>query len=162
MEFMVVSGSNTTEGIFGARNNANTRNFSVIKSSTDSIVIDVNNGDYSTYRVNSGQSSINKRCSVHVERTYKSVSYDGVLIASSTVASMVFSTSSTAFIFGTRTISYNVSARLYSLKWYRNGSPLFDLVPVRIGQVGYMYDKVSKQLFGNAGTGDFVLGNDID
>jgi len=36
-----------------------------------------------------------------------------------------------------------------------------DLIPVRIGQVGYMYDKVSGQLFGNSGTGDFVLGEDI-
>ena len=38
---------------------------------------------------------------------------------------------------------------------------VFDAIPVRIGQVGYMYDKVSGQLFGNAGTGDFILGNDI-
>ena len=36
----------------------------------------------------------------------------------------------------------------------------FDLIPVRIGQVGYMYDKVSGQLFGNAGTGNFTLGSD--
>lgn len=36
-----------------------------------------------------------------------------------------------------------------------------DYIPVRVGNVGYMYDKVSKQLFGNDGTGDFILGNDI-
>ena len=36
-----------------------------------------------------------------------------------------------------------------------------DYIPVRVGNVGYMYDKVSKQLFGNIGTGDFILGNDI-
>lgn len=36
-----------------------------------------------------------------------------------------------------------------------------DLIPVRVGQVGYLYDRVSGQLFGNAGTGDFVLGPDI-
>ena len=35
-----------------------------------------------------------------------------------------------------------------------------DLIPVRVGQVGYMYDKVSGQLFGNVGTGDFGLGPD--
>ena len=35
-----------------------------------------------------------------------------------------------------------------------------DLIPVRVGQVGYMYDKVSRQLFGNSGTGNFILGND--
>lgn len=36
-----------------------------------------------------------------------------------------------------------------------------DYIPVRVGTVGYMYDKVSKQLFGNIGTGSFTLGNDV-
>ena len=36
-----------------------------------------------------------------------------------------------------------------------------DLVPVRISEVGYMYDKVSKRLIGNAGNGKFILGPDI-
>ena len=36
-----------------------------------------------------------------------------------------------------------------------------DLIPVRVGQVGYMYDKVSGQLFGNQGSGSFILGNDL-
>lgn len=35
-----------------------------------------------------------------------------------------------------------------------------DFIPVRIGTTGYLYDKVSGQLFGNAGTGDFILGPD--
>lgn len=36
-----------------------------------------------------------------------------------------------------------------------------DLIPVRVGTTGYMYDKVSKQLFGNAGSGSFIVGDDI-
>lgn len=35
-----------------------------------------------------------------------------------------------------------------------------ELIPVRIGQVGYLYDNVSGQLFGNSGTGNFTLGAD--
>ena len=35
-----------------------------------------------------------------------------------------------------------------------------DFIPVRVGQTGYMYDKVSGQLFGNNGTGSFTLGPD--
>lgn len=35
-----------------------------------------------------------------------------------------------------------------------------DYIPVRVDTTGYMYDKVSSTLFGNAGTGDFILGND--
>lgn len=37
---------------------------------------------------------------------------------------------------------------------------LLDLIPVRKNGVGYMYDRVSGQLLGNSGTGDFVLGQD--
>lgn len=37
----------------------------------------------------------------------------------------------------------------------------YDLIPVRKGTVGYLYDRVSGKLFGNAGTGDFVLGPDV-
>jgi hypothetical protein len=35
-----------------------------------------------------------------------------------------------------------------------------DFIPVRVGTTGYMYDKVSGQLFGNSGTGEFILGAD--
>lgn len=50
--------------------------------------------------------------------------------------------------------------KIYYFKIYDNDTLVRDLIPVRIGQVGYMYDKVSKQLFGNVGTGAFVLGAD--
>lgn len=45
-------------------------------------------------------------------------------------------------------------------KLYKNGVISLDLIPVRVGNVGYMYDKVSGQLFGNSGTGSFILGPD--
>jgi hypothetical protein len=35
-----------------------------------------------------------------------------------------------------------------------------DFIPVRVGQVGYLYDRVSGQLFGKYGTGDFIVGPD--
>lgn len=60
-------------------------------------------------------------------------------------------------LFGTT----NIGCRIYSFK-VRNASTLLcDLFPVRIGQVGYMYDAVSGKLFGNIGTGNFVLGPDL-
>ena len=51
--------------------------------------------------------------------------------------------------------------RLYSMSMMRNGVLVRDYIPVRKGNVGYLYDRVSGKLFGNAGTGDFVLGPDI-
>jgi hypothetical protein len=53
-----------------------------------------------------------------------------------------------------------INGRLYALQIYQNGVLVRDLIPVRVGNVGYMYDRVSGQLFGNAGTGEFVLGPD--
>lgn len=50
--------------------------------------------------------------------------------------------------------------RCYSCKIYQNGVLVRDYIPVRVGTEGAMYDRVSGQLFRNAGTGDFVLGPD--
>lgn len=36
-----------------------------------------------------------------------------------------------------------------------------DFIPVRAGQVGYLYDRVSGEMFGNAGTGAFIIGPDV-
>lgn len=55
---------------------------------------------------------------------------------------------------------YTTSVRVHSFKYYENDILTLDFIPVRVGQVGYMYDKVSGQLFGNNGTGSFTLGND--
>lgn len=51
--------------------------------------------------------------------------------------------------------------RVYSFTVKRNDNIVADFIPVRIGTNGYMYDKVSGQLFGNKGMGDFVLGPDV-
>ena len=56
--------------------------------------------------------------------------------------------------------NYYFKGKICAIKLWIEGSLVADLIPVRIGQVGYMYDKVSGQLFGNAGTGNFLLGND--
>ena len=54
------------------------------------------------------------------------------------------------------------SVRLQSFKWRQSGTGwIYDMIPVRVGQKGYMYDKISGELFGNAGTGDFILGPDV-
>jgi len=57
----------------------------------------------------------------------------------------------------------NWKFRLYEF-WITdaNGNQKLDLVPVRLGKNGYLYDIVSKKLYGNSGTeADFVLGPDI-
>lgn len=52
-------------------------------------------------------------------------------------------------------------AKLYWVKYYDgNNNLVFDLQPVRVGQTGYMYDKVGGGLYGNAGSGNLVIGPD--
>lgn len=53
-----------------------------------------------------------------------------------------------------------VSAKVYYCKIWNGGNLVFDAIPVRVGQVGQLYDRISGQLFGNAGSGSFTLGND--
>ena len=51
-------------------------------------------------------------------------------------------------------------ARVSSFVVKENGVLLCDFIPVRKGTVGYLYDRVSDQLYGNAGTGSFIVGPD--
>lgn len=50
--------------------------------------------------------------------------------------------------------------RIYSFQLYIDASKIIDYIPVRVGTTGYLYDKVSGELFGNQGTGAFILGPD--
>ena len=54
-----------------------------------------------------------------------------------------------------------IKARIYSCKITSNNEIVRDFIPVRVGQVGYLYDRVSGQLFGNLGSGTFTLGPDL-
>jgi len=62
-------------------------------------------------------------------------------------------------IFRSRETSYS-SWKLYTFKLFDAGELVRDYIPVRIGTTGYLYDKVSGELFANAGTGAFILGPD--
>ena len=70
----------------------------------------------------------------------------------------------TLFLFGTnrgtnsnRTLS---GTRIYSFELSLGSETILDFIPVRKGTFGYMYDRVSGRLFGNSGTGAFIIGPD--
>lgn len=65
------------------------------------------------------------------------------------------------YIFGSPDTVECSHADFYYFKLLRNNVLIFDGIPVRVGTVGYMYDRVSGQLFGNDGTGAFTLGPDV-
>ena len=80
-----------------------------------------------------------------------------------TTAAYTFSgqTSQTATLFA---LHRSASQYTYCGKYRLFGAKIdtLDFIPVRKGTVGYLYDRVSGKLFGNAGTGDFVLGPDVN
>lgn len=53
------------------------------------------------------------------------------------------------------------NGRIYYVKVTQGSEIIMDLIPVRVGQVGYLYDIISENLYGNEGTGDFIIGQDI-
>lgn len=61
---------------------------------------------------------------------------------------------------GLNTANTFASARIYAAKLWQSGVLVRSYVPVRVGQVGYLFDRVSGTLFGNAGTDAFTIGPD--
>lgn len=91
------------------------------------------------------------------------LSIDGNIV--NTFSESTFTCTSTALLFavlsGTTVDSRTFQGKIYYCKIWENDILVRDFIPVRVGNVGYMFDRVSCQLFGNAGTGSFVLGPDI-
>ena len=91
-----------------------------------------------------------------------SVYRNGVKIISFTP--MVFTNTVSLVLFSMNransTLYSGCPIELYYCKLFKDDILVRDFIPVRVGTTGYMYDKVSGQLFGNAGTGDFILGPD--
>lgn len=58
-------------------------------------------------------------------------------------------------------IDNNPNVRFYYLQIFKSGVLVRDLIPVRIGTVGYFYDKVTDTLHGKIGDGNLILGSDV-
>ena len=93
------------------------------------------------------------------------VDYNGTLTAVGTgtvrsnIGAILFGSVSSAS--GATSISLT-AAKVFAFKLYNtNGDLLCDYIPVRKSGIGYLYDRVSRKLFGNAGTGAFTYGNDL-
>lgn len=62
----------------------------------------------------------------------------------------------------TGTASWKFSGRVWRYRITRgDGTDVLDYIPVRVGDVGMIYDRASGQLHGNQGTGAFGVGPDI-
>lgn len=86
----------------------------------------------------------------------------------SSVSTVTYNTGYSIYLFALNTAGAMTFDDIYSdaefyihkAQIYNDEQLVFDAIPVRKGNVGYLYDKVSGKLFGNAGTGEFILGQD--
>jgi len=102
-----------------------------------------------------------------VETTLKSgtqlMKVNGTTILSGTSAT-TYNLNTSLYLFG---INYNTpqflaKAKLYTCKIYDNDTLVRDMIPVKDeNNVGYMFDRVTHALYGNAGTGVFTHGNAV-
>lgn len=124
----------------------------------------------STYELDYGLSNETSRDNVYtvlMSASRRAVYCDGICLGEKTNANadqvkptskcMVFT------IGGFNSTWSKFDGKIFSVKITNEvtGETVFDLIPVRKGEVGYLYDKVSGGLFGNiAGKGAFELGPD--
>ena len=147
--------SNTTDSyVVGLRNNAGNTRW-CIGHSTGGYYYAINSTNSYRFATNPLEMFFNYLNS----KMFRATGYGG-----HTLSSLSFVPTYNIRMFGSAgtVASYSKWAgRIYYLQITQGDSVVMNLIPVRVGTVGYMYDKVSKQLFGNDGTGDFILGGDI-
>ena len=157
-----IDNENDFYGILGSRQASNQRRYTLITATSAY----PNQGAYITMYTNSQITTTG----TYKALTYKTYKKDGrkVYVNGNDVGTFsqyyTFTTPDNLKLFAISTngvIGNNMVGEIAWCKLSKDGTMLRDFIPVRVGTTGYMYDKVSRQLFGNSGTGDFVIGNDI-
>lgn len=131
----------------------------------DSAPVDlyVNGSKYLAYSFNgTNYRATNKGCGTNVRRTYKVDFYNKTYtVDGASAATSNDSTGTSANMSLLRTGGSAFIGNVYAAKVWKSDVLCIDLIPVRIGQVGYMYDRVRGLLLPNSGSGNpFGLGPD--
>lgn len=150
-------------GWFSARTDASYLSYRVIKGTANNkIVVNNANEDVSgptfTYSF-----TANTTYHLHLGTAYLEITPSGGTRTAFTLNTNHTGTANTSgFWIGSKNASVgaNLNVRSFTVRNY--GTVVLDYIPVRVGQVGYMYDKVRNKLYGkgSSSTTDFVLGND--
>lgn len=142
--------------LFGAQQANKQRRFSLMISSYANYTLIVNNGvderNITFSAAEAGNPLVVKKVglNVYINGSKKT-----------TLPNATYTTPASIVVFAYKNASGVVSTnRLIGLPIYYLKIGNLDLIPVRKGNVGYFYDKNSHKLFGNSGTGSFVLGPD--
>lgn len=161
IEIDVLWSGSSTQALAGARNytTKNSKAFCMYMLNTPAVQFTFGATAYNATGINTSERYV---FTLDHRRAY----IDGTLV--NTFSTSTFSTSDTILVGsvhtgadGTDVESRMFVGNVYSIKVLSGSELQREYIPVRLGQVGYFYDKVSKTLFGNAGTSDFILGNDV-
>lgn len=156
-KFYLVSYSGAYSPWFSAYTSENADGYRIIRSNTDNGVILFTCGSQAGNNGNVSISGLNNTYEFELTRTQ--ITINGTT-SSFTPANGSANTGNFA-IFSNGSKNTFARGRLYYLKVFDGNTAIFDFIPVRVGQVGCLYDKISGELFENNGTGSFTLGNDI-
>ena len=65
------------------------------------------------------------------------------------------------YMLGTSNGSYPFIGKIYSLRAFQDDTLVLDMIPVRVGQDGYLYDKISGNLVKATNNSTFSVGQDV-
>ena len=97
-----------------------------------------------------------------VQQNGKNSIYDlqGNLIKEGVFSETTFTCSNTLVLFGLHRGNYIGLDTIKRLKVFDGITPVFDFIPVRVGQTGYLYDNISWRLLGQGDASAYNLGPD--
>lgn len=144
--------------VFGCRASASSKNISCLWDSTNGLVIDFNNSNYSTYRLTTAIDA-NKKYTLYITKARRAVYYGSTLVKEVTTAEQSTFTTGNALLFfvgGTVPRTTKFSGRVYELEI----AGKCHLIPAKrkADDVVGMYDLVSGSFMTNAGSGSFGYG----
>ena len=144
--------------VIGSDGSGNTRfSIGIIRSTSIEVRVgvyrQVTNKDERFYRIK--LNSITGQCYIDDALVYTS-GYKNA--ANNTYPILLFTSSASTGV--VRAIAKGVRIARFRL-WNKSGL-VADYYPVVVDGIGYMYDKVTRRLIGNAGTGSFILGGVVN
>lgn len=158
-------GGKTSQAVFGSRDNYTTKNTSLWVDVDSVGLVRVTKGTRSNwYGFDRSIATIGKRIHFTMDKTIATMVVDNNTYTW-TYPNTAFQSDYNIFIFtqnngGAIQSGWSAYVEIESFKIWENNDIVRDYIPVRIGQVGYLYDKVTKKLFGDVREIGFSIGRD--
>ena len=149
---------------FAARVDASHLSYRVIRASGNAIICNNANVDSNNLNINYTFNS-NTKYHIHMGSRAIEISNVGGSVTYRALNTNYTGTVNTnGFIIGDYAATRGINLNVHSFTVRDFGIVVLDYIPVRVGQVGYFYDKIRKKLYGKNADSitDLVVGNDIN